>query len=67
MPTTISHVKIGYLKTDMCKFESLHKDGSRAQSADTSKAFIKARASSCLLQLRKLATLLRANVEPAAV
>jgi len=37
-------VESTYLNTDMSKFESLQKDVSRAQSADSSKAYRKPRA-----------------------
>jgi len=37
-------VESSYLYTDMCKFESSQKDESRAQSADSSKAYTQRRA-----------------------
>jgi len=37
------------LNADMCKFESSQKDESRAQSADSSKAYRKPRAIICTL------------------
>jgi len=39
-----SPVELSYWNTDMCKFESSQKYESRAQSADSSKAFSKPRA-----------------------
>jgi len=38
---SVAFVEISYLNADMCKFESLQKEDSRAQSADSSKAYNK--------------------------
>jgi len=43
----VSHVESNYINTDMCKFESSQKHESRTQSADSSKACRKPRASNC--------------------
>jgi len=40
----VTFVESSYLDIDMCKFESSQKDESKAQSADSSKAFSKPRA-----------------------
>jgi len=40
----ISHMESSYLNTDMCRFESSQNDKSRAQSADSTKAYSKPRA-----------------------
>jgi len=39
VPLLISHVGSSYLNTDVCKFESLQKGESRAQSVDSSKTY----------------------------
>jgi len=51
----ISHVESCYLNADMCRLESSQKGESRAQSADSSKAYRKSRAFICrLFSLNKL-------------
>jgi len=40
-----------YFNIDMCKFESSQKDESRAQSADSSKAYRKPRALNCIYDI----------------
>jgi len=44
----VSPVELSYLNIDMCKFESSQKDESRAQSADSSKAYRKHITFNCL-------------------
>jgi len=45
----VSHVKRGYLNTDMFKFGSSQQDESRTQSADSTKAYRNPRAFNCCL------------------